>query len=522
MPSSFNFFTMSRITAHVRRGQILGQGVQFNQDIQLSRPDPLPAARSDYWLNIAQHQLIAPSIVLIAAAHFALFGYFFRLTTISSPISDMFAYIGDYLRFRAGETSLLQYLWQAHDEHHQVWIRLLTWADVEIFHTRGIPFMVAASAAITAIVFLIWRQLRRAEPRLFRPTYLGLLVPMIFLSAANVTDCSVPINTIYPLTVFFVVLALVLFTGATTHYGRGAALFASVGASMATAAGLLAWPILLWVGWREHLGKGWLITLAGFGGAYILFYAHGLNFVGLTPVINNGAASFVSAAHLAKLAHYFVAFMGLPFTREPRFEFIGSLIGGISFLAGLSAVLIATFSNHLSARLDRIAIGLILLALGAAVLAAVGRGDLIGEVKIPIRYEMFVSGLQAGLLCLILPRAVRRFETPRARSFLCLAGLGLAAMLLLLQVFIGRSAAQIATAISGDADCFAEHAQVGTVNPIVTKSPDDSEKVIAALRQLGLLAPRLRNCPTHSQSIVEPLMERVSRWERSSFSDLYI
>jgi hypothetical protein len=496
MPSFFDFFATPRLTA--RSHAIPAEMLHGTSDVQLDHPASLPATRLDQWLHIARCRFIAPCIAVLAAVQFALFGYFFSQTTITSPISDMFAYIGDYLHFRAGDISFLGYLWHAHDEHHQIWIRLLTWADVEIFHTRGIPFMAAASAAMGGIVFLIWQQLRRAEPLLFKSTFLGLLVPMILLSAANVTDCSVPINSIYPLTIFFVVLALVLFSGATTPYRRIAGFLAAIGASMASAAGLLAWPILLWVAWRERLGKVWVATSAGVGSTYILFYARGLDFVGLAPVVNNGAASFVSAGHLAKLAHYFLAFIGLPFTREPRFEFIGSLIGGILILTGLSAVLIASISDHLSTRLDRIAIGMILLALGAAALATLGRSDLIDEVKIPVRYGIFVSGLQAGLLCLILPRALRQFETPRALFFLCTVGLGLAAILVVLQVFIGRSAAQIAAAISHDADCFAQQMQPEPVNTIVTKSPEDAERVFAALRRLGLLAPRSSDCKTRS------------------------
>src|SRR6185312_11371327 len=64
--------------------------------------------------------------------------YFLVATAVSSPISDMFAYIDAYLRYRAGEVSLVEYLWRAHGEHHLVWTRLLTWADVARFGTRGI------------------------------------------------------------------------------------------------------------------------------------------------------------------------------------------------------------------------------------------------------------------------------------------------------------------------------------------------------------------------------------------------
>jgi len=470
-----------------------------SQNVRLSASAVPAATRSTDRINTPLCRIIAAAIALLAAAHVALFGYFLFRTAIFSPISDMFAYIDQYIRFRAGEMSPLVYLWKAHGEHHLVWIRLLTWADVEIFHTRGIPFMAAATAAISATAALIWQQLRRAEPSLGRATSLGLLAPMLILSAANVTDCSVPINTTYPFTVFFVVLAQVLFTGAqeinsSALYRRLAALLAAFGASMGTAAGLLAWPILLWIAWRERLNQGWLAILAGIGIVYILFYAQGLYFLGLAPALNSDAASFVSATHLQKIMYYFFAFLGLPFTREPALELIGCVIGATLFSAGLFAVLIATFSNRLGTRLDRIAIGMILLAFGSAALAAVGRVDLIDGMKVPVRYTIFATALQAGLLCIVLPRAVRHVASPRGRLIQCSLGLMLALVLLIMQVFIGRSAVRIAETISRDADCFAQGAQTGPVSTVVTRAPDDAKKVLTALHQQGLLAPRTRDC----------------------------
>ena len=474
-----------------------------SENVGLTASKALPTTRSADRIKELMCRAMVSGIALVAAMHLALFGYFLWRTAITSPISDMFAYIGSYLQFRMGGMSLPDYLWRVHGEHHLVWIRMLTWADVEIFHTRGIPFIGAATAAIAATAVLVWQQLRRAEPQLGGATNLGLLAPMLILSTANVTDCSVPINTTYPFTVFFVVLALVLIAGtqeinSNTRYRRIAAMLAAIGASMGTAAGLLAWPILLWIAWRERIGRGWLITLAGIGIFYSLFYAQGLNFLGLAPALNKDAESFVSAAHLFRLSHYFFAFLGLPFTREPAFGLIGNAIGAVLFLTGLSAILIATFSNRLSTQLDRIAIGMILLGLGAAVLAAVGRSDLEDEVKVPVRYTMFVSALQVGLLCILLPRVMRYFENPRVRILQCSAGFTVALVLLIAQVFIGRSAAQIAAAISRDADCFAQGAQRGPVSTIVTRWPEDAQTVLNALRQQGLLAPRSRDCTTHS------------------------
>jgi hypothetical protein len=474
-----------------------------SQDAALNTSAPLPAVHSTDQPNGSSCPIIRYGIALIAAAQFILFVYFLVRTAITSPISDMFTYIDVYLQFRAGDMSLLDYLWRAHGEHHLVWIRLLTWADVSIFHTLGIPFMAAAGAAVAATAILVWRQLQQADRSLGASTCLGLLAPMLFLSTANVTDCSVPINTTYPFTVFFTVLALVLFVGAEKHdfaanFRRIAALPAAFGASMGTAVGLLAWPILLWVAWRERLNRGWLIALASLGIIYSLFYAHGLNFLGLAPALKSDASSFFGATHLYKLSDYFFAFLGLPLTRSPALGLIGRIIGAVLFLAGLAILLVATFSNRLSTRLDRISIGMILLAFGAAALAAVGRSDLIEDVEIPVRYTMFTTALQVGLLCIALPRVVQQLAVSRTRCLQYLAGLALALVLIILQVIIGHTAARIANAVSRDADCFATGAETMPASNIVTRYPADAKKVLTALWQQGLLAPRFSKCNSHS------------------------
>jgi hypothetical protein len=448
---------------------------------------------------IAWCRIAALATAVVAAAQLALFGYFLWRTAIASPISDMFTYIADYLRFRSGETSLPAYLWHAHGEHHLLWIRLLTWADVEMFHTRGTPFMAAATAAITATAALLWWQLRRALPRPATPASLALLAPMLILSAANVTDVSVPINTTYPLTVFFVIAALVLFAGQPDSNSNGscrrlAAMAAALAASFATAAGLLAWPILFWIAWRNRLARAWLAALAAVGVVYAVLYAQNLDLIGLAPALQKGADPFVSAVHLRKLTGYFFDFLGLPFTRAPALAAMGRAVGTMLFGAGLTAILIASFSCRLSTPLDRIAVGLILLAFGSAALAAVGRADLAGEAHLPVRYTLFATTLQAGLLCLALPRLARRCETPRGRLLLGSAGLVLAVLLLIQQVIVGRAAAQIAAAIAREADCFAGGPlPPDAVGPVVSRSPAPAQAVLNALRREGLLAAR--DCP---------------------------
>jgi hypothetical protein len=432
-------------------------------------------------------------IGLIAAAHFGLFAYFLVATAISSPISDMFGYIDAYLRYRAGEVSLLDYLWRAHAEHHLVWIRLLTWADVAQFGTRGIPFMAAATAAITATAVMVWWQLFCALHIKAGTRSLALLAPMLVLSAANVTDCSVPINTTYPLTVFFVVVAIVLFANATklARYPRAraaAAVPTAVAASFGTAAGLLSWPILAWLAWRQRRVV-WLGLWAGVGLCYILFYAHDINPIGLAPAMEKDVAAFTSAAHLYKILDYFFAFLGLPWTREPRFELLGRAVGLSLFLSAAAVVLIASLTPRLNTPLERIAVGMILFGLGAAALASIGRSDMIEEVRVPVRYTLFTTVLQVGLLCIVVPRV-----PVRAPGLACWAGVVLAGALLTQQVLVGRAATRIASEIAKEADCFAQGNPTLPLSSIVTRSPAGAEGVLAGLRREGLLAPRTRDC----------------------------
>jgi hypothetical protein len=434
---------------------------------------------------------LAATIALIAALHFALFGYFLLRTAITSPISDMFSYIAAYLRYRSGQVGLLEYLWLPHGEHRLLWIRLLTWADVEIFHTRSIAFIAAATAAICATAFLLLQQLRRALPN--GTKVLALLAPMLILTSANVADCSIAINTTYPITVFFIVLALVLFASAQGRYAdyhRTAALASAFAATLATSAGFLAWPILLFTAWTGRAGGRWLVILAASGVIYAALYVHNLPVHGLAPVLAMDAASFLSAQHVFKMLDYFFGFLGLPYTREPALGLIGRIIGAILLLAGVSAVFAAACSERMPRPLQQIATGMILLAIGAAALGTVGRSDLSEEVKLPVRYSIFVTGLHVGLLCLALTWLLRK--RAQAHIYMLVNGVALALTMVLLvqQVFIGRAAARITDAIALEADCFARGTPIGPLSRVISPNPQFAETVIANLREHGLLAPR--------------------------------
>jgi hypothetical protein len=84
------------------------------------RADYFPSRPADGGMKTSTLRIFTAAIALAATVQFLLFGYFVVGTEIRSPISDSFAYIDDYLQFRAGKVSLLEYLWQSHGEHHLV------------------------------------------------------------------------------------------------------------------------------------------------------------------------------------------------------------------------------------------------------------------------------------------------------------------------------------------------------------------------------------------------------------------
>lgn len=447
-------------------------------------------------------KVIAIGIIAIATIHLIAFSFFLYRTAIVAPISDMFDYIAAYLQYRDGMRGWFNYLWLPHAEHRLMWTRIFTLVDVELFHTSGIPFIVAATGLLLATAVLVWYQLRRALDEAGVERFLALLAPMVILTTANVVDCSIPINSTYPTTLFFIVLALVLFAGAERFgkyrfYARAASVVAAFAAGLATGAGLLAWPILLWSAWQGRVGGRWMAFLVAAGTAFFAVYLRDLPVHGLTAALQMGGASFFSFGHLLKLAHYFLAFLGLPFSREPALDLAGSTIGASLLIAGLSAILWSVFSTRAKSSSDQIGVGLIILGLGAAALATIGRADMLEEVRIPVRYTIFVSALCVGFLYLLLPRSARRFPTPGRHLSVGILGVIIAALLLVQQIVVGRAAERIAGPISAEADCFVEGIRGTETSGIISRDPESAGKILAVLRRNGLLASRSDRCSRH-------------------------
>jgi hypothetical protein len=430
--------------------------------------------------------LFARFIGFAAALQALFFGLFWLQTRIRLPFSDMLRWIADYMRWRE-QGGIVNYLWAFHWDEHLVWIRILTAADVSAFGASGLPFVAVATSALLAATAMMLYEIRRSSVVAEPLAPLVWFVPMLMLTTANVVDCSVTINCEYPLALAFMVAALALLDGKpdrrrTTTFRRLAAHLAAIAAGFASAGGLLVWPALLWSAWRGAVGWRWLLAVALVGVGYIALYFYSL------PAVTSLAAVFrsppLSLAQVSRMADYFLAFLGLPLTRAPSLALIGRVVGGALFFAGAIAVLRFSTLRGSIARLDRIGVSLILVALGVAVAAAIARVDIEPEVKVPVRYTVFVTPLHIGLLYLIVPRLASRVHGTWLRAWM---GVSSAAALALIvqQIAIGRAAVRTTGEITRTIERFYQ-GERSTDMRVVFPDLAEAARIVAKMRRAGL------------------------------------
>jgi hypothetical protein len=433
-------------------------------------------------VNSCQSRSVGILFAAAVAVQAALFAGVLARTMILRPFWDMITWIDAFLASRQ-TGGFLPYLWAPHNEHHLVLIRLLTALDVSVFQGSGIPFVVAATAALVMTVVLVTSELHRGAglPRPLR--VLVLLGPMLLLTTDEAVDCSIPIDSNYPLTVLFIVAALILFDGEPERTGRTgvrrvASLFAAALAALANAAGLVIWPVLLWLAWRGGARRPWLLTVGATGLVYCFVYVQGLPGTG-----SDGFLRFLSAGHFWKRADDLLMYLGLPLSRAPALGVPARILGAALLAAGLAAIWHDATLPCPASRLHRIAIGLIMAGIAAAFLAAAGRADLQAEVKVPVRYAVMVAPLRIGLLALALPFLVARATTPRRQMALLAVATFSAAVLILLQIGEGRSAIAVSEAIAATLDRYDAGVRARGMERVVFPDLATADRVTATLRR---------------------------------------
>jgi hypothetical protein len=282
---------------------------------------------------------------------------------------------------------LTAYLWLLHNEHHLVWIRIITLLDVKL-GSSGLTFVAAAVTALIAFYAVITREILRAP--IASSAAGAAITAAICFPAWNALDCSTAIFAPYPITLAFCAASAVMFCGPgtdTSHVAvwRALAIVGAVAASLANGAGLVAFPTLLFACWLCRASWMWTAGIAGVGIVYGIAYLHG------TPASETPPYS-------VDLLHYWIAYLGLPWTRSP-------VLGVYALPIGPSILIIASalWARSKNTRLSRIAGCLILLSVCISILAAVGRSGLGGDVP-PLRYATFLTPLHVAILLLAIQR----------------------------------------------------------------------------------------------------------------------
>ena len=443
-------------------------------DVCVTRPTA-EAHQKSIWHPIVT--ILGVAIVAAAVANFVLFAVFLDRTMILRPFTDMIDWIDRYLQTRQ-HGDVLGYLWAPHNEHHLVFIRALTALDVAAFKASGVPFVVSATLATIVTAFIIYVEFRRTLTGPLR--VLAWLSPMLLLNTAVAVDCSAPTNSVYPISVVFLVGTLVLFSSAAEfapHTGakRTVALVTGLLASLSNALGLLIWPAMLWLAWRGGASKRWLIGVGAIGIGYGLFYVWTLH----------GQTSTIDLGHLPKMADYLLAYLGLPFSRVPEFGLAARALGAALLAVAAIAILCDAILRGPATRLHLIGIGLIIVALGAALLTAIGRVDQEQEVQVPFRYGIFVALLHIGLLALVLPFFARLATTPQLQITLLGAGTAFAGMLLLMQIVSGRHAMVVSTSIT---NAIARYEETRVLEPGMERlfsNLPQADRVLTEIHNLG-------------------------------------
>ncbi len=379
-------------------------------------------------------------------AVFALCGAIFAAIVVRGrmrlPVSDMLDWLSAWLDRAPGAVCAMQYLWLPHNEHHLVWMRLLTAADAAWLGAHGLAFQAAAMLAVAGSAALLAAETARAGMLAGERVLAGWVVPLLALGPAAALDVAAPINAPYVLALFFSLLALTLFdcaeeTGPWAQPRRIGAMLAATGAVLANAAAFVVWPALLWCAWRGGVGRRWQAAVA-------------LSAITLAAVYLPGLQRNLAAGSPAGgVAGFALAFLGLPLSAAAAMVGAGRCLGGLLLAACLG--LLWRWSRRRPARIERLAGAGMIVSLGIAGLAAARRSGAGADGVVPLRYAVLLIPAQAGLAWAALGWIARRRSWQPALPWLAASA---AMVMLTQQAAIGWRVAQLQARWNGLAEAF--------------------------------------------------------------------
>jgi hypothetical protein len=379
-------------------------------------------------------RLFVAALALVTIAYLALFGYYLGATSLRVPVFDTIYWVLQYVDYWV-TGDWWNYLWLPHNEHRIVWSRLLLIADIEWFGGTTLAFLLVNTACLLVVIAALVREVMASDLAPAVRVTMALMVVLLLATSFNAIYCSVPMMDVFLHTCTFMVLALVLWDGE----GDGArhpiarrvlALLAGIVAAFGVSGGILVWPLLLWAAWRGGLRWGWIVAPCLIGAGLAAVYLPGMD--------RPSVVTDFDPTTLLRMADYFVRFLGLPWSHAPALVNPGRVVGLTTlFLGGYAIVRFGVLQRPRN-RLERVAIGLILFGFMTAGLITLGRLNTAPEREMPIRYALFTSLVQVGLVLFAAPW-LQRVWAGRGRRLAQSAILAAGALFLAQQVVGGRA-----------------------------------------------------------------------------------
>jgi hypothetical protein len=419
----------------------------------------------------------------LLAIHLAIFVTVCAVGLVRQPFSDMFNFLLVEFRLeQAGDWAA--YLAAPHNGQRLVWVRLLTALDVQALHGSAVVFTLAAGLAILAAAAAVgWEIWRDVNVRLVGAAA-TVLTAMLAATSVNALDCVQPINVVYAIAFGFAVIAFVLFERAgDAAPGQGAvlaglAMAAGLAAVGGSAAGVAVFPALVLSGLRNPVQRRLAapVLIVGFAvGAVVLA---GLLAEGPAGAPAGGAPSAV------KMAQYLLAYAGLPWSAIGALSRVRLLIGAGTITLGAALIWRGAARTGAAGRLERIGLDLMAFALFTAVMAAVGRVNQTAAVIVPVRYAVFMSAFQMGLICRLAPVAAERWSM--WRRYALPAVLVLAAALLVQQAAYGANVLKTSAIIRREIADFQAGARRPEMRQTIHPDFDLARQVQAECRRRGI------------------------------------
>src|SRR5579872_3411711 len=282
--------------------------------------------------NVSSRSTVLSTVILIATAAIscALFFYFIDRTSIRVPVYDLL----DWLRFyddRMRANDWLGYLWTPHNEHRIVFSRILVAIDIRWLGGRGLAFAVFGATIWISILLATARIVTQARLsptlRLFACSMAVLILSPTYVA----TTISMPASGVFMQTPAFALLSVALLDNESgnarmrTLY-RICALVCACFCAFGVSAGLLIWPVLIWLAWRAKLGITWMLVVVSIAILFTATYIHNMP--------TRAYQSLLEVGHFLASIDYGIRFLGLPWSHAPALEWPARAIGLLVLILG--------------------------------------------------------------------------------------------------------------------------------------------------------------------------------------------